>query len=114
MNDGQAPPEASANRTLEVIEQVENVFGQEEAVESVIAILGFSFSGTGQNAGLAFIDLVDWSERDEENAAAAIAARANGALFQLKDALTVEECELPAEISQALEDVSAGFARGGA
>jgi multidrug efflux pump len=86
--DLQAPPEASANRTLEVIEQVENVFGQEEAVESIIAILGFSFSGTGQNAGLAFIDLVDWSERDEENSAAAIAARANGALFQLKDALT--------------------------
>src|SRR3546814_18861189 len=84
----QAPGEASANRTLKVIEQVEAAFGQEPAVERVVAISGFSFSGTGQNAGLAFITLKDWSERGAEDAAGAIAGRVNGRLMQLKDGLT--------------------------
>ena len=50
--------------------------------------------------------------RDQPGVTAPIVGARTAA--QLKDALTVEECELPAEISQALEDVSAGFARGGA
>src|SRR3546814_4781759 len=83
--DMQAPGEASANRTLKVIEQVEAAFGQEPAVERVVAISGFSFSGTGQNAGLAFITLNDWSERGAEDAAGAIAGRVNGRLMQIKD-----------------------------
>src|SRR3546814_7362111 len=83
--DMQAPGEASANRTLKVIEQVEAAFGQEPAVERVVAISGFSFSGTGQNAGLAFITLKDWSERGAEDAAGAIAGRVNGRLMQIKD-----------------------------
>jgi multidrug efflux pump len=85
--DMQAPPEASANRTLEVIEQVENIFGQEEAATKVVAIQGFSFSGAGQNAGLAFVTLEDWSERGPEDSATAIAGRANGQLFGIKDAM---------------------------
>lgn len=32
-------------------------------VENVVAIRGFSYSGQGQNTGLAFITLTDWSER---------------------------------------------------
>src|SRR3546814_19546744 len=68
--------------------QVEAAFGQEPAVERVVAISGFSFSGTGQNAGLAFITLKDWSERGAEDAAGAIAGRVNGRLMQIKDGLT--------------------------
>ena len=86
LTDIQAPPEASDNRTLEVVEQVESIFGQEEAVERIIAILGFSFSGAGQNAALAFVNLKDWDERDADNSAAAIAGRAMGQLLQIKDA----------------------------
>ncbi|WP_046868713.1 efflux RND transporter permease subunit [Microvirga massiliensis] len=85
--DMQTPPESSANRTSDVIRQVENIFRGEEAVGRMVMINGFSFSGTGQNAGLAFITLKDWSERDAQNSAAAIAQRANGALFQIKDAI---------------------------
>jgi multidrug efflux pump len=84
--DMQAPPEASANRTLEVVKQAEQIFGKESAVARVVGILGFSFSGSGQNAGLAFVTLKDWSERDADNSAAAIAARANGQLMGVKDA----------------------------
>ena len=84
----QAPPEASANRTLEVMKQVEEIFGKESAVTRIVSILGFSFSGSGQNAGLAFVTLKDWSERGPEDSAGAIAGRANGQLFQIKDAIS--------------------------
>jgi multidrug efflux pump len=86
--DIQAPPEASANRTLEVVQQVEDAFLGEKAVERVFAISGFSFSGAGQNAGLAFVTLKDWSERGPEDSAAAIAQRINGKLMKIRDALT--------------------------
>src|SRR3546814_16786686 len=76
--DMQAPGEASANRTLKVIEQVEAAFGQEPAVERAVAISGFSFSGPGQHAGLAFITLKDWSEPGAEDAAGHYAGRGHG------------------------------------
>lgn len=86
--DMQAPSEASGSRTQQVIEQVEQIFGKEEAVDSVVAVSGFSFSGSGQNAGLAFVSLKDWSERGPENAADAVAGRANGQIFgTVKDAM---------------------------
>jgi len=83
--DIQAPPEATATRTLEVIKQVEDVFLAEEMVEKVMAISGFSFSGRGQNAGLAFVTLKDWSVRGAENSVSAIAGRANRKLYAIKD-----------------------------
>jgi multidrug efflux pump len=85
--DMQTPPEASGNRTQEVIRTVEGIFGKEEAVAQMALIQGFSFSGGGDNAGFAFVTLRDWSERDAQNSASAIAARVNGALFMLRDAI---------------------------
>jgi multidrug efflux pump len=85
--DMQAPAEASGNRTLAVIEQVEAIFGREEEVDRIVTISGFSFSGAGQNAALAFVTLTDWDRRDERNSAQAIAGRVNGALFGIKDAM---------------------------
>ncbi|PTM92150.1 efflux RND transporter permease subunit [Mycoplana dimorpha] len=86
--DMQAPSEASGSRTQQVIEQVEQIFGKEEAVDRVVAVSGFSFAGSGQNAGLAFVSLKDWSERGPENSADAIAGRANGQIFgRVKDAM---------------------------
>jgi multidrug efflux pump len=32
-------------------------------VDKVVGVLGFSFSGSGQNAALAFVPLKDWEER---------------------------------------------------
>ena len=85
--DMQAPAEASSSRLQEVIRQVEEIFWAEEAVDRTFMISGYSFSGTGQNAGLAFINLKDWSERGSENSAAAIANRVNGAFMGIKDAI---------------------------
>ncbi|KRD72902.1 multidrug efflux RND transporter permease subunit [Ensifer sp. ENS10] len=84
----QLPSEATGNRTTEVVEQAEKIFGQEPAVERIIAINGFSFFGTGQNAALAFVTLKDWKERDANNAAQSIAMRATMAMSQIKDAIS--------------------------
>ena len=86
--DIQAPAEASTERTLQSIQQIEKIFMEEPAVERVIAISGFSFSGSGQNAGLAFATLKDWSERGPEDSAAAISARINGKLWGIPDAMS--------------------------
>ncbi|MGV1872004.1 MULTISPECIES: efflux RND transporter permease subunit [Agrobacterium] len=86
--DIQGPPEASANRTVASIEQIEKIFKDEPSVKDVVAIQGFSFSGNGANAALAFITLKDWSERGADNSAQDIANRANMKLFGLKDATT--------------------------
>jgi len=86
--DIQGPPESSSNRTRAIAENVESIFMGEEAVDRMVVVNGFSFSGAGQNAGLAFVTLDDWSERDDDNSAAAIAGRANRALFQMKDAVS--------------------------
>ena len=53
----------------------------------MVSVLGFSFSGSGQNAGLAFVPLKDWSERTgPEHSAQALAGRAFGALMGVRDA----------------------------
>ncbi|SOC82552.1 multidrug efflux pump [Ensifer adhaerens] len=82
----EGPPEASANRTKANIEQIEKILKGESAVKDVIAIQGFSFSGTGPNAALMFVTLKDWSERGANNSAQDIANRVNMKLFGLKDA----------------------------
>ncbi|WP_454685355.1 multidrug efflux RND transporter permease subunit [Ancylobacter moscoviensis] len=86
--DIQAPPEASANRTLEVIKQIEQIAMAEPAVSRIVGISGYSFAGAGENAALAFITLKDWSERGPEDTADAISARVNARMAQIKDAQT--------------------------
>jgi multidrug efflux pump len=56
-------------------------------VQGMVSVLGFSFSGQGQNAALAFVTLKDWSERvGPEHSAQALAGRAFGALMGVRDA----------------------------
>ncbi|MBJ7314050.1 efflux RND transporter permease subunit [Rugamonas sp. CCM 8940] len=86
----QLPTGATQERTLKVIEQVEKHFlvDQKAAVESVFSVAGFSFGGNGQNTGIAFVRLKDWSERKPaEMHAQAVAGRAMGAFSQIKDAM---------------------------
>ena len=86
----QAPAGATQERTLESMYKLEDYFLEQEKdnVESVMAIQGFSFAGAGQNMGMAFVKLKDWSERTTpESQAGAIAGRAMGALMQIKDAM---------------------------
>ena len=83
------PAGATRERTLAVIEQVERHFLQDEseAVQQMIAVAGFSFAGSGQNMGLAFVRLKDWSLRDRpELRVDAVAQRAMRAFSQIRDA----------------------------
>lgn len=83
----QLPSGASTGRAMEVIKQVEDYYLKHPAVEHVVSIAGFSFSGNGQNAALVFSPLKDWKERDAANSADAIAAKAMGAFSTIKDAI---------------------------
>ncbi len=83
----QLPPGATQERTLEVMKQVEGYILKQPEVQSIVGVLGFSFSGQGQNAALAFVTLKDWDERKgPEHKADAIAGRAFGALMGIRDA----------------------------
>ena len=83
----QLPPGATYERTLSVMEKVEGFMLKQPEVESMVGVLGFSFSGQGQNAALAFVTLKDWKERDgEQHSASAVAGRAFGALMGVRDA----------------------------
>ena len=83
-----APVGSTQSRTMESIEKVENYFleNEKDAVESVFSIQGFSFSGTGQNSGMAFVKLKDWGERGPDQSATAVAGRAMMGLSGIKDA----------------------------
>ena len=83
----QLPPGATQARTLEAMKQAEGYFLNQPEVASMVSVLGFSFSGTGQNAALAFVPLKDWGEREgAEHSAQAVAGRAFGALSGVRDA----------------------------
>ena len=83
----QLPPGATQERTRNVMEQVEGFLLKQPEVQSMVGILGFSFSGQGQNAGLAFVTLKDWKDRvGPEHSAQALAGRAFGALMGVRDA----------------------------
>ncbi|GJJ03794.1 multidrug efflux RND transporter permease subunit [Duganella rhizosphaerae] len=86
----QLPTGATQQRTLKVIEKVEQHFLNEEkdSVASVFAVAGFSFSGNGQNTGIAFVRMKDWSERKSAGQRVnAIVGRAMGSFSQIKDAM---------------------------
>lgn len=86
----QLPAGATQERTLEVIKQVEQHFmvKEKDAVSSVFAVAGFSFSGNGQNNAIAFVSLKDWDQRDgKTQSVKALAGRAMGAFSQIKDAM---------------------------
>ena len=85
----QLPPGATQARTLEVLEQVDHHFlvEQKEAVDSIFSVAGFSFAGSGQNAGFAFVKLKPWGDRVRpELKAAAVANRAMQTLSTIRNA----------------------------
>lgn len=75
----------SADRTEKALDEARAFLENEEAVEHVVSIRGFSFNGTGLNAGIIFAPLKDF--KDRTTSAQDIAGRATGALlFGIPDA----------------------------
>lgn len=85
----QLPAGATQERTLKVINQVEQYFLEHEkdTVASTFMVAGFGLSSSGQNSGMGFLRLKDWSERTADTqSVSAIQARAMRVLGQIKDA----------------------------
>jgi multidrug efflux pump len=83
----QLPPGATQARALDVMQQVEGFMLKQPEVQSMVSVLGFSFSGQGQNAALAFVTLKDWHERKAPGTSAQdLAGRAFGGLSGIRDA----------------------------
>ncbi|MGN7874910.1 efflux RND transporter permease subunit [Roseateles sp. 22389] len=85
----QLPPGATQARTQEVLQQVDHHFlvEQKDAVDSIFSVAGFSFAGSGQNAGFAFVKLKPWGDRVRpELKAAAVAGRAMETLSKIRNA----------------------------
>ena len=64
------PSNSTQEQTDREMEKVAQYFMEQESdlVENVFTASGFSFAGTGNNMGVAFIGLKDWNQRDSHNA----------------------------------------------
>ncbi|NLY41725.1 MAG: efflux RND transporter permease subunit [Desulfovibrionales bacterium] len=86
----QLPVGATQERTIEVLERIERHFleNEKQAVESLMAVAGFSFAGSGQNTAMCFVRLKDWNQRKAPGQdVKALAGRAMAAFSQYRDAL---------------------------
>ncbi|NAS61678.1 hypothetical protein CVE36_06785 [Pseudomonas syringae pv. actinidiae] len=83
--DVQLPPGATRARTDATAQLLETYMLSREATGAVTMLLGFSFSGMGENAGLAFPTLKDWSVRGDGQSAGEEAAAFNQHFAGLSD-----------------------------
>jgi len=63
----QLPTGSTLRNTNKIMDEIKDYFEEHEVntVENVFTVAGFNLSGMGQNAGMAFIGLKDWSQRQE-------------------------------------------------
>lgn len=84
------PGNSTLEQTQEILNSVRDYFliDEKDAVETCLTVCGFSFSGRGQNMGLAWIKLRDWKLRDRpELKADAVVVRAMGFVSQIRNAM---------------------------
>ncbi|MDO3385209.1 efflux RND transporter permease subunit [Gilvimarinus sp. SDUM040013] len=84
------PVGATKERSMDVMDGIENYYlnTESEVVDSVFSVIGFSFSGRGQNNGIAFVKLKDWDDRtDDGQDVQSLAGRAMGYFSTIKEAM---------------------------
>ncbi|NLH15352.1 MAG: efflux RND transporter permease subunit [Phycisphaerae bacterium] len=84
------PANSTLEQTQAVMKEVRQYFedNEKDAVEAVMTITGVSFSGRGQNSGMAFIRLRDWELRNRpELKVGPVAARAMGRFSQFRNTM---------------------------
>ncbi|MCV2216966.1 efflux RND transporter permease subunit [Thauera sp. Sel9] len=84
------PAGATQERTLEVLEKVEQHYLQNEkdSVRAIFTVAGFSFGGSGQNMGIGFVNMRPWDERRGDGLdVQSVANRAMGAFSQIREAM---------------------------
>ena len=83
------PTNSSQESTKKVMSKISDFYLNEtgDSVKSVFSVSGFSFAGSGQNMGLAFVGLKDWAERTGPGQdVKSVAGRAMGMFMQMKEA----------------------------
>jgi multidrug efflux pump len=84
------PAGATQERTVAVLKKLNDHFmeNEKETVRAVFTVAGFSFGGSGQNMGIAFVNLRHWDERPRpDQHVRAVAQRAMGAFAQIREAM---------------------------
>jgi multidrug efflux pump len=84
------PSNSTLEQTEKVLDRVKDYFlsREKDAVESIFTVAGFSFSGRGQNVGLAFVHLKDWKLRDRPDLkAGAVVGKAMGDFSKIRGAM---------------------------
>ena len=90
MSQVMMPAGSTQEQTLTVVKKLEAHFLNDEAenIDALFTILGFNFSGTGQNTAMAFIKLKDWSERpNPDQSVAAMSGRAMQKFSKINEAM---------------------------
>ncbi|QYK12985.1 efflux RND transporter permease subunit [Shewanella rhizosphaerae] len=83
------PTNSTQETTKKVMSKISDFYLNEtgDSVKSVFSVSGFSFAGSGQNMGLAFVGMKDWSERTGPGQdVKSVAGRAMGMFMQMKEA----------------------------
>ena len=82
----QLPAGATVSRTSKVLADAEAFIMKQPEVANMVGVVGFNFSGQGQNVALAFIPLKDWKDRSGAGQGAQdVANRITGALSKQRD-----------------------------
>ena len=86
----QGPSGSTAENTQRANDQMRDYFlnAESDSVDAVFSVVGFSFSGAGQNNGLAFVRMKDWEQRESPSQSVqAISARAFPTMLGIKEAM---------------------------
>jgi len=81
----QLPAGATLERTSRVLADAETFIMKQPEVADMVGVVGFNFSGQGQNVALAFIPLKDWKDRGAGQGAQDVASRITGAMAAQRD-----------------------------
>jgi multidrug efflux pump len=88
----QAPAGSTQERTAKILADVSDwlLTDQKSVVDSVFTVNGFSFAGRGQNAGLVFVRMKDYAQRQHaDQKVGALVGRMYGHFASYKDALII-------------------------
>ncbi|MCD2515638.1 multidrug efflux RND transporter permease subunit [Massilia sp. G4R7] len=65
MTSIQLPADATSERTLDAVKRFEAHAASRPGIDSYFSVLGFGFSGSGQNAAMVYTLLKDWDKRGD-------------------------------------------------